>query len=504
MNFVAEGSEGCVVKPAFPNSDGVPHPENVSKIYFREENAEEALITNAGLQSIGIPQIMFPYERTFKGSNVPEFNSRGTNLKAKCRITSPERPIKVLRMKNLGSDFVKLVNDEALVAQIQKLSLSTVLRRGVRPLFETIAALRSRGLIHNDVRFENVMIDPTTGIMTLIDYGLLTRDDRMKDNSKALEVYYQFPLEVILWLSAQYKQVYQTYQNDHGTKGVEKALERYEKNIKKYDLYRDNDLERLYKKDRRYATLESEGKRKLIEDFTPSFKTWVKVFPHLIYDIQKHEPSAAITALKKVTDAYTLSKKTLIDAVFKKIFDPAMEECDAKGIDDRRDRMAYFKEKSIDTIDSYGIGLCVLLFFGKYFAKDTNWINCHKEIRDALYVNILVPMVEIDYKRRLHIDDALDLLDQVIDRVEQEESLLAAEEAAEGSAVAANEVAAEKEVKEENDSNGGPATATEGPSKRRRIGNTSANEPPSSGGRRSKKLKSRRAPNKKRRRTIRH
>ena len=497
-----------MVKPAFPNNDGVPHPENVSKIYFREGNADEALITNAGLQSIGIPQLMFPYERTFKGSNVPEFNSRGTNLRAKCQITSPESPIKVLRMKNLGSDFVRLINDKALVAQIQTLSLSTVLRRGVRPLFETIAALRSRGLIHNDVRFENVMIDPATGIMTLIDYGLLMKDDQMKDNSKALGVYYQFPPEVMLWLSAQYKQVYQTYQNDRVTKGEERALKTYKQYINKYDLYRDNDLEQLYKSGRRYATLETADIPKIIEDFTPSFKTWVKVFPHLIYDIQKHEPSAAIAALKQVTDAHKLSNDTLINAVFTKIFDPVMEECDVKGISERRDRMAYFKEKSIDTIDSYGIGLCVLLFFGKYFAKDANWMNCPKEIRDALYARILVPMIEINYKGRLHIDEALDLLDQLIDMVEEHEGLVAAEEAAEvGAEVAAEEgpaVAAEE----------GPALAAEeaaneeevsgGPLKRRRIGNTPANEASSSGGRRSKKLKSRRRPNKKRRRTIRH
>ena len=162
--------------------------------------------------------------------------------------------------------------------------------------------------------------------------------------------------------------------------------------------------------------------------------------------------------------------------------------------------MAYFKEKSIDTIDSYGIGLCVLLFFGKYFAKDANWMNCPKEIRDALYARILVPMIEINYKGRLHIDEALDLLDQLIDMVEEHEGLVAAEEAAEvGAEVAAEEgpaLAAEEAANEEEVSGG--------PLKRRRIGNTPANEASSSGGRRSKKLKSRRRPNKKRRRTIRH
>jgi len=442
--FVASGSEGCVVKPAFPNNDG-PHERNVAKIFFRKKNAKNALNRNAQLGSIGIEPSMFPYTRTFKGRNVPG------PFRERCRVVSDEQDLGVVRMPNLGVDFFTLLEEPSLVAQIQRLPLSAVLENGVLRLFQTILKLRKAGVIHFDVRFENVMLDPTTGTFTLIDYGRIINDKDIVNRTIAKHLYDRFPPEMILWLSSEYElyrrryeQVKDKVEADAAAAAEEGlpqdeieaaeaaeaagareetlalAKQQFTLDIRNNALQRDQWLNLLYEKGRLYKDLNEENKGKLQAAFAPSCELWTSIYPDLVNNIEKHGQSDVVTALTQITGLNTINKNELAGRVFEVLFDPAIVSFIEKGATTREGLMASFKRQSINTIDSYGAALCVLMFFNKYFANSVNWLNCPTDVKNALYMDILIPMIDINYEHRVGIDDeTITKLNSLIERMKE-------------------------------------------------------------------------------------
>ena len=521
---IGDGFEGCVVKPAFPNNDG-PHDRNVAKIFFRRGNAAEALAKNADLGLIGIEPSLFPYTRTFKGRNVPG------SLRERCRVVSDEQALGVVRMTNLGVDFFTLLEQPLLVAQIQRLPLSQVLENGVKRLFQTILKLRKARRIHFDVRFENVLLDPATGTFTLIDYGRITEDKDIVKRSLAKHLYDQFPPEMMFWLSAQYEKwrgsgkvaadqkkalkaavaaaeaneeaanaevvdvidEIQAVAAEANVDAAQKALALAKKAYKEYietnDLQRGQWLDYMYTNGKKYKDLNELEQDIVRKAFVPSCELWTSIYPKIVNNIEKHGPSEVLTALKRITDLNTSDKDKLAGRAFEKmlqlageafeiLFDPAIEDFIKEGVATKEGLMASFKQQSIDTIDSYGAALCVLMFFNQYFAYSVNWLNCPPDVKNMLYT-ILLPMININYMNRVGIDDrTITELESLIERVK------AREEGPSSSSAAASSSAA---------SSSSSSSAASSAVKRA----------PSSGGRRAKKLKSRRRCPVRRRRTHR-
>ena len=495
-----------MVKPAFPNNDG-PHDRNVAKIFFRRGNAAEALTRNAQLGSLGIEPSLFPYTRTFKGRNVPG------SLRGRCRVVSDEQALDVVRMTNLGVDFFTLLEQPLLVAQIQRLPLSQVLENGVKRLFQTILKLRNAGMIHFDVRFENVLLDPATGTFTLIDYGRITKDEDIVKRSLAKHLYDRFPPEMMFWLSAQYELYRNRYEQskaaaeaavkaaeaaaaeaadeteaadaaadtDAARDALALAKQQFNINIQTYDLQRDQWLDYLYTNGKMFKDLNETNKEKLKKAFAPSCELWTSIYPVIVNNIEKYGPSEVVTALKRITDLNTSDKDKLAGRAFKVLFDPAIEDFIKEGVATKEGLMASFKQQSIDTIDSYGAALCVLMFFNQYFAYSVNWLNCPPDVKEMLYIKLLLPMIDIDYMNRVGIDDrTITELESLIERVK------AREEGPSSSSAAASSSAA---------SSSSSSSSSAASSAVKRVS--------SSGGRRAKKLKSRRRCPVRRRRTHR-
>ena len=502
---IGDGSEGCVVKPAFPNNDG-PHDRNVAKIFFRRGNAAEALAKNAELGLIGIEPSLFPYTRTFKGRNVPG------SLRERCRVVSDEQALGVVRMTNLGVDFFTLLEQPLLVAQIQRLPLSQVLENGVKRLFQTILKLRKAGMIHFDVRFENVLLDPATGTFTLIDYGRITKDEDIVKRSLAKHLYDRFPPEMMFWLSAQYELYRNRYEQskaaaeaavkaaeaaaaeaadeteaadaaadtDAARDALALAKQQFNINIQTYDLQRDEWLDYMYTNGKRYEDLNESEQEDVRKAFVPSCELWTSIYPVIVNNIEKRGPSEVLTALKRITDLTTRDKNELAGRAFEKmlqlagrafeiLFDPAIEDFIKEGVATKEGLMASFKQQSIDTIDSYGAALCVLMFFNQYFAYSVNWLNCPPDVKEMLYIKLLLPMIDIDYMNRVGIDDrTITELESLIERVKAHEGGSSSSAAASSSAASSSSSSSSS------------------------AASSAVKRAPSSGGRRAKKLKSRR------------
>ena len=428
-------------------------------------------------------------------------------------------------MPNLGVDFFTLLEQPLLVAQIQRLPLSQVLENGVKRLFQTILKLRNARVIHFDVRFENVMLDPATGTFTLIDYGRITKDEDIVKRSLANHLYDRFPPEMMFWLSAEYerwrrngkvaadeKKAFKTAVEaavanvktakddaedvidetqaaeaaanvDAANNALALAKKTYNEYIEGNDLQRGQWLDYLYTNRKGYKVLDVSEQDIVRKAFAPSCELWTSIYPEIVNNIEKHGPSEVVTMLKQITYLKDIDKKDLASRAFEILFDPAIEYFNKKGVATREDRMASFKQQSIDTIDSYGAALCVLMFFNQYFADSVNWMNCPPDVKNALY-NILLPMIDIDYMERVGIDDkTIEELNLLIERVKAHEGGFAASSAAFKSSAAASSAASK------------PSEASSSSSAAKRVS--------SSGGRRSKKLKPRRRCSVRQRRTHR-
>ena len=511
--FVAAGSEGCVVKPAFPNNDG-PHDRNVAKIFFKRGNAAEALTRNAELGSLGIEPSLFPYTRTFKGSNVPE------PFRENCGIKNVENPIEVVRMPNLGVDFLYFIDQakkptdiSRFVKQIKRLPLSQVLTNGVLHLFETILKLRKASAIHGDLRFENVMLDPVTGTFTLIDYGKLVSDKDIMTHSIGTLLYHQFPPEMMFWLSAQYEQVRNRYETakaaaeaaveaaaeaadeteaegaaankDAADEALALVKQNFKLNIEKYKLQRDHWLDYLYTNGKKYEDLDESQKRTVRRAFIPSYDRWVFIYSIIISYIRKYEKSSVVVALKRIASVTAEDPEILIGNMFRNVFDRTIQRLIEEGVTTREGFIAGFKKQSINTIDSYGAALCVLLFFDRYFDDNDNWRNCPTEVRQGLY-HMLINMIAINYKDRREINDELiGRLRSFIDEVK-------AQEAAKSSSAAASATSEEGPSSSSAASKPAEASASSSSSSSSSAASSAVKRVPSSGGRRAKKLKSRR------------
>lgn len=211
---LGSGTYGCIVEPALKNvGEESVKPGYVSKVFFNSVNAKgnkiqsknvarKAITNNSRLGTYKI--LNDPYTRTFKAENADMAQIAKLNGNP-CRIQPTNANIGVIRMPNLGVDiyrvydaFVNKSNPD-LLHVIQGLPLLDLLEKGVKPVFETIQALRRNGRLHMDIKMENIMVQPYTGEMRIIDYDLEGPDENIRRLKLGDEHLVNYPPESILW-----------------------------------------------------------------------------------------------------------------------------------------------------------------------------------------------------------------------------------------------------------------------------------------------------------------
>jgi serine/threonine protein kinase len=161
------------LRPALPNINEAgtlqEFPDNVTKIFYKQKDLDK-IIRIAPL----LPEIMgpneghriTPYKRRIKGRNIPDKTRRNLSV-------GDENDLFAVRMPYLGTTIGRVKSVQAEIRRLPILTLITQMRK----VLTQVQTLVQHDYIHGDIRDVNVMIDPLTGTITIIDFDLLSRTE---------------------------------------------------------------------------------------------------------------------------------------------------------------------------------------------------------------------------------------------------------------------------------------------------------------------------------------
>jgi hypothetical protein len=207
---VGAGTYGVVIKPALPNvtpaGKTVEFPNDVTKVFYDLASYKDAM---KALEMA--PQILGKNEGrrfhtyhkryTLKNENIEKALPKSVRKKIYDKIHSSlyssdyntalktkrlkqlkqkfgsetkirDRPLFLVRMPDLGVDISSVYQKKEIVTALRSVPIPIILGQ-VKKLLEQTRSIADHGYIHTDVRETNVMVNPATGIMTLIDFDWL-------------------------------------------------------------------------------------------------------------------------------------------------------------------------------------------------------------------------------------------------------------------------------------------------------------------------------------------
>ena len=198
MKNLGVGGFGCVVEPALPNridSGWTNYPKNVSKLYFRSEDAKQAVKKSESLYKFlkNDGHKMMNQSLTYKGSNI------SPNLRKKCGFAR-NSIITATRMPYLG---VSIKDLPPVYKQFHRFPVQTIFSQFLK-LIQQVDSLNEQGYVHGDIRETNIMANPSTGILTLIDFDWLLQKDIFFPKYSEHLGFYNNPPESLLYENVKY------------------------------------------------------------------------------------------------------------------------------------------------------------------------------------------------------------------------------------------------------------------------------------------------------------
>ena len=189
--IIGEGSYGCVHKPSIhcktPPTPNFDYSKYVSKI-MKKKNAEEELSEFVVISKfdknneyhLGTPILCEP---DLDEANVKTDVNRCTHFKLD-DIKDPN-DISLLVLKFGGPDFKALCNkylDKYLSTNKENKTDKFWLE--AHQLIKGLRFFKENGIVHNDIKPQNVLFDSVTGKMKYIDFGLMRTKKEIIDSSK--------------------------------------------------------------------------------------------------------------------------------------------------------------------------------------------------------------------------------------------------------------------------------------------------------------------------------
>ena len=176
-SYIEKGSYGFTFK-------NYTDPKKVIKVYFNPslEGVKKKYNTAKKVENISnYPQdieIVNDFRYQNLPINVPEY--------VKNELKKHGSTLPAMRMPYLGIDLFEIIKDsedkteldkiekvkiEKVRNMIRTVNINTLLRECYKLMIQ-IDNMRRKGYCHADIRLDNVLIDPDTGVMTLIDFDL--------------------------------------------------------------------------------------------------------------------------------------------------------------------------------------------------------------------------------------------------------------------------------------------------------------------------------------------
>jgi hypothetical protein len=172
-SIVGQGAFGLVIKPALSNlkNDKLEsYPNNVTKIFFKKKNLNslrETIPKLTRLMGENKGHKVYNYTRKYTGRNLPTYIFE--HLKKKDPKIEENTEISVVRMPNLGISFSHLKEH---YKDLRKIDFGIILSQ-MQKLIHQTRQIYENDYMHTDIRETNIMVNPKTGTMTLIDFDWL-------------------------------------------------------------------------------------------------------------------------------------------------------------------------------------------------------------------------------------------------------------------------------------------------------------------------------------------
>ena len=224
-NIIGEGSYGCVHKPSIhckhPPSPGFNYNKYVSKI-MKTKNAKKELeefiiikkIDPAEEYHLGEPILCKP---NLHEANVKTSISKCKHINFKEFETEPDK-YSLLVLKYGGPDLKALCNKHLqtyleIGKDKDKDKRTDMFWLEVHHLIKGLQFFKEHGLVHNDIKPQNILFNTSTGKLRYIDFGLMrTKQDIIessKNNNNYLGIYHwSYPIDCGLMDKQQYNKYY--------------------------------------------------------------------------------------------------------------------------------------------------------------------------------------------------------------------------------------------------------------------------------------------------------
>ncbi len=153
-------------------------PTHVTKVFHTKKAYNDFMKKTNAIRAIfqGDPHyLVHPFDRTLTLSNVHDPYKAAVerqfirNRERNKTVKSHDQPIYAVHMLDLGVD---LTHVKDILGHLRAIPVPVMLTN-MYELLEKVAMLWNRGYVHGDVRPPNIMIQPKTGKLTLIDFDWL-------------------------------------------------------------------------------------------------------------------------------------------------------------------------------------------------------------------------------------------------------------------------------------------------------------------------------------------
>ena len=229
---VGEGSYGCVHNPPLKckNKTYNPDPNKVSKILLKKnangELKEFKLIQEADKKEdfhLGKPVSCFPDNN--------EDNEKAINECNRFSSFNIDK-YKLLLLKNGGKDL------SAIEKQFLSLTMNNANRRKLEHFWLDMSrliygskVLMDNGIVHHDLKQQNIVYNEETGRVNFIDFGLMTNTKQMVKNADSSRypypAHWSFPPEILFYNYVMYKRLTSQQNLNLKTNYVELQYEKY-------------------------------------------------------------------------------------------------------------------------------------------------------------------------------------------------------------------------------------------------------------------------------------
>uniref|UniRef100_A0A6C0KU48 Protein kinase domain-containing protein n=1 Tax=viral metagenome TaxID=1070528 RepID=A0A6C0KU48_9ZZZZ len=193
------GGFGFAVSPAPPNIDPntgqrVDFPGNIAKVFYDPVSYQKVLNTVPLVSEVmghNDGHRISRYQRRLKLRNLTPAiattlrnqmrQSSLNGIRAAANALTPESSIYAMHMPNLGVDISTITTPaiREYRVQLRRIPISTIIDQ-VGKLLIQVQRLVVSHYIHGDIRSPNVMIQPSTGVMTIIDFDWLKSEQEFK------------------------------------------------------------------------------------------------------------------------------------------------------------------------------------------------------------------------------------------------------------------------------------------------------------------------------------